>query len=164
MKWRNSKERELLSSGGNREATLPNKANPNPDLSDLNSELHLEEQDKQSGTSYSMDSVLESCMIDRIDDDEYDDEEDDEPILEVKEEEVMSPDSSGVKVQDDTYLNTTSMYKNYSPIKQYTIDSNYANNKQRYYIENSERPLNLVTTNEVYSNNEDSDEEEINVS
>ena len=35
MKWRNSKERELLSSGGSRESTLPNKSNPNPDLSDL---------------------------------------------------------------------------------------------------------------------------------
>lgn len=36
MKWRNSKERELLSSGGSREITLPNKNNPNPDLSDVN--------------------------------------------------------------------------------------------------------------------------------
>ncbi|XP_017539429.1 homeobox protein DBX1-B [Pygocentrus nattereri] len=35
MKWRNSKERELLSSGGCREQTLPTKANPNPDLSDV---------------------------------------------------------------------------------------------------------------------------------
>ncbi|NP_001158370.1 developing brain homeobox 1 [Saccoglossus kowalevskii] len=35
MKWRNSKERELLSSGGSRESTLPNKSNPNPDLSDV---------------------------------------------------------------------------------------------------------------------------------
>ncbi|GAB1601708.1 hypothetical protein Ahia01_000449200 [Argonauta hians] len=35
MKWRNSKERELLSSGGTRESTLPNKNNPNPDLSDV---------------------------------------------------------------------------------------------------------------------------------
>ncbi|XP_033610833.1 homeobox protein invected [Cryptotermes secundus] len=34
MKWRNSKERELLASGGSREQTLPNKNNPNPDLSD----------------------------------------------------------------------------------------------------------------------------------
>ena len=38
MKWRNSKERELLSSGGSRESTLPNKSNPNPDLSDLKHE------------------------------------------------------------------------------------------------------------------------------
>ncbi|XP_064482727.1 homeobox protein BarH-like 1 isoform X2 [Ornithodoros turicata] len=35
MKWRNSKERELLSSGGSREQTLPTKTNPNPDLSDV---------------------------------------------------------------------------------------------------------------------------------
>ncbi|KAA0724508.1 Homeobox protein DBX1-B [Triplophysa tibetana] len=35
MKWRNSKERELLSSGGCREQTLPTKMNPNPDLSDV---------------------------------------------------------------------------------------------------------------------------------
>ena len=34
MKWRNSKERELLSVGGTRETTLPRKDNPNPDLSD----------------------------------------------------------------------------------------------------------------------------------
>ncbi|KAF6208185.1 hypothetical protein GE061_016637 [Apolygus lucorum] len=32
MKWRNSKERELLASGGSREQTLPNKNNPHPDL------------------------------------------------------------------------------------------------------------------------------------
>lgn len=35
MKWRNSKERELLASGGSREQTLPTKNNPNPDLSDV---------------------------------------------------------------------------------------------------------------------------------
>lgn len=34
MKWRNSKERELLASGGSRDQTLPNKNNPHPDLSD----------------------------------------------------------------------------------------------------------------------------------
>ncbi|XP_065571538.1 homeobox protein DBX1-like [Artemia franciscana] len=34
MKWRNSKERELLAAGGSREQTLPTKSNPNPDLSD----------------------------------------------------------------------------------------------------------------------------------
>ena len=38
MKWRNSKERELLASGGSREQTLPNKNNPNPDLSDADSD------------------------------------------------------------------------------------------------------------------------------
>lgn len=35
MKWRNSKERELLSAGGSREQTLPTRSNPNPDLSDV---------------------------------------------------------------------------------------------------------------------------------
>ena len=35
MKWRNSKERELLSSGGgNRDTTIPSKENPHPDLTD----------------------------------------------------------------------------------------------------------------------------------
>ena len=34
MKWRNSKERELIAHGGSREQTLPTKQNPNPDLSD----------------------------------------------------------------------------------------------------------------------------------
>jgi len=34
MKWRNTKERELLSVGGSRDTTLPGKDNPNPDLSD----------------------------------------------------------------------------------------------------------------------------------
>ena len=34
MKWRNSKERELLSQGGTREQTHPTKDNQNPDLSD----------------------------------------------------------------------------------------------------------------------------------
>ncbi|CAL4121720.1 unnamed protein product [Meganyctiphanes norvegica] len=38
MKWRNSKERELLASGGSREQTLPTKNNPNPDLSDVTDE------------------------------------------------------------------------------------------------------------------------------
>jgi len=35
MKWRNSKERELLSAGaGSRDVTLPGRDNPHPDLSD----------------------------------------------------------------------------------------------------------------------------------
>lgn len=38
MKWRNSKERELLAAGGTREQTLPTKNNPNPDLSDVGEE------------------------------------------------------------------------------------------------------------------------------
>lgn len=36
MKWRNTKERELLASGGgNRDSTIPHKDNPNPDLTDV---------------------------------------------------------------------------------------------------------------------------------
>ncbi|XP_075217826.1 homeobox protein Dbx [Lycorma delicatula] len=51
MKWRNSKERELLASGGSREQTLPNKNNPHPDLSDLETDRNkadsmLEEEDE----------------------------------------------------------------------------------------------------------------------
>ena len=38
MKWRNSKERELIAQGGCREQTLPTKNNPNPDLSDPQSQ------------------------------------------------------------------------------------------------------------------------------
>ena len=41
MKWRNSKERELLSSGSSRDVTLPSKGNPNPDLSDVQSEKRV---------------------------------------------------------------------------------------------------------------------------
>ncbi|XP_075898766.1 homeobox protein DBX1-B-like [Nelusetta ayraudi] len=37
MKWRNSKERELLSTGGCRQQTLPTKTNPHPDLTDVGS-------------------------------------------------------------------------------------------------------------------------------
>ncbi|TNN00101.1 hypothetical protein fugu_011347 [Takifugu bimaculatus] len=40
MKWRNSKERELLSTGGCRQQTLPTKTNPHPDLTDVGSTLH----------------------------------------------------------------------------------------------------------------------------
>uniref|UniRef100_A0A4W4HN03 Homeobox domain-containing protein n=1 Tax=Electrophorus electricus TaxID=8005 RepID=A0A4W4HN03_ELEEL len=43
MKWRNSKERELLSSGGCREQTLPTKTNPHPDLSDVGKKSSEEE-------------------------------------------------------------------------------------------------------------------------
>ncbi|XP_023674916.1 homeobox protein DBX1-B [Paramormyrops kingsleyae] len=44
MKWRNSKERELLSSGGCREQTLPTKLNPHPDLSDVGKKSSGEEE------------------------------------------------------------------------------------------------------------------------
>ncbi|XP_057706879.1 homeobox protein DBX1-A [Corythoichthys intestinalis] len=46
MKWRNSKERELLSSGGCREQTLPTKANPHPDLSDVGKKSEDEEDEE----------------------------------------------------------------------------------------------------------------------
>ncbi|XP_063802133.1 homeobox protein DBX1 [Pseudophryne corroboree] len=48
MKWRNSKERELLSSGGCREQTLPTKFNPNPDLSDVGKKILEGEEDALS--------------------------------------------------------------------------------------------------------------------
>lgn len=47
MKWRNSKERELLSSGGCREQTLPTKANPNPDLSDVGKKSSADEEEDE---------------------------------------------------------------------------------------------------------------------
>uniref|UniRef100_A0A3Q0SZV7 Developing brain homeobox 1a n=1 Tax=Amphilophus citrinellus TaxID=61819 RepID=A0A3Q0SZV7_AMPCI len=40
MKWRNSKERELLSTGGCRQQTLPTKTNPHPDLTDVGTYCH----------------------------------------------------------------------------------------------------------------------------
>lgn len=48
MKWRNSKERELLSSGGCREQTLPTKTNPHPDLSDVGKKSSAEEEDDET--------------------------------------------------------------------------------------------------------------------
>ncbi|KAG9352110.1 hypothetical protein JZ751_020523 [Albula glossodonta] len=45
MKWRNSKERELLSSGGCREQTLPTRMNPNPDLTDVGKKSSGEEEE-----------------------------------------------------------------------------------------------------------------------
>ncbi|XP_049676770.1 homeobox protein DBX1 [Accipiter gentilis] len=47
MKWRNSKERELLSSGGCREQTLPTKFNPHPDLSDVGKKCTGEEEEEE---------------------------------------------------------------------------------------------------------------------
>ncbi|XP_022125651.2 homeobox protein DBX1 [Pieris rapae] len=55
MKWRNSKERELLASGGSREQTLPNKNNPHPDLSDA-------EADKQKLSPLPEDEELKNKM------------------------------------------------------------------------------------------------------
>ncbi|XP_056135155.1 homeobox protein DBX1-A [Lampris incognitus] len=47
MKWRNSKERELLSSGGCREQTLPTKTNPHPDLSDVGKKSSADEEEDE---------------------------------------------------------------------------------------------------------------------
>lgn len=47
MKWRNSKERELIAHGGCREQTLPTKNNPNPDLSDPRPQLHQHQDQHQ---------------------------------------------------------------------------------------------------------------------
>lgn len=47
MKWRNSKERELLSSGGCREQTLPTKTNPHPDLSDVGKKSSAEDEEEE---------------------------------------------------------------------------------------------------------------------
>ncbi|ERE78766.1 homeobox protein DBX1-like protein [Cricetulus griseus] len=49
MKWRNSKERELLSSGGCREQTLPTKLNPHPDLSDVGQKGPGDEEEDSPG-------------------------------------------------------------------------------------------------------------------
>lgn len=49
MKWRNSKERELLSSGGCREQTLPTKLNPHPDLSDVGQKGPGDEEEEDEG-------------------------------------------------------------------------------------------------------------------
>ncbi|KAL0629194.1 Homeobox protein DBX1 [Plecturocebus cupreus] len=49
MKWRNSKERELLSSGGCREQTLPTKLNPHPDLSDVGQKGPGDEEEEEEG-------------------------------------------------------------------------------------------------------------------
>ncbi|XP_050074017.1 homeobox protein Hmx [Anopheles maculipalpis] len=50
MKWRNSKERELLANGGSRDQTLPNKNNPNPDLSDARTDRQTSLSPAPSGS------------------------------------------------------------------------------------------------------------------
>lgn len=58
MKWRNSKERELLSSGGCREQTLPTKTNPHPDLSDVGKKSSAEEEeDDEEEDHFGIESV-----------------------------------------------------------------------------------------------------------
>lgn len=55
MKWRNSKERELLASGGSREQTLPTKNNPNPDLSDVKEEHLLSPKQSEAASGLFLD-------------------------------------------------------------------------------------------------------------
>ncbi|XP_061558151.1 homeobox protein DBX1-A [Phycodurus eques] len=61
MKWRNSKERELLSSGGCREQTLPTKANPHPDLSDVGKKSEDEDEDEEE--AFGRQTTPGSCGI-----------------------------------------------------------------------------------------------------
>lgn len=93
MKWRNSKERELLSSGGSREATIPSKDNPKPDLSDelglhttspirtesnlINSEMYEPLDLRGSSTHPALIGDMESSKMESEDDEEDDDEESD---------------------------------------------------------------------------------------
>jgi len=73
MKWRNSKERELLASGGSRSQTLPTKNNPHPDLSDSELEraarsaaaLHLKPTPPPPTTPLPMDQAA-TCCADEI--------------------------------------------------------------------------------------------------
>ncbi|XP_077322755.1 homeobox protein DBX1 [Lithobates pipiens] len=84
MKWRNSKERELLSAGGCREQTLPTKFNPNPDLSDVGkktlegeddglpyqrTELHLEVERQLPSSPYHSSSHSKNSDLSESDSD-----------------------------------------------------------------------------------------------
>lgn len=57
MKWRNSKERELLSTGGCRQQTLPTRTNPHPDLTDVGSSLHPRSNRTAAGSQRSRDPL-----------------------------------------------------------------------------------------------------------
>ncbi|XP_010899462.2 homeobox protein DBX1-A [Esox lucius] len=61
MKWRNSKERELLSSGGCREQTLPTKTNPHPDLSDVGKKSSAEEEDEMEDDPFGVRGATGLC-------------------------------------------------------------------------------------------------------
>ncbi|KAJ2943270.1 hypothetical protein O0L34_g12075 [Tuta absoluta] len=85
MKWRNSKERELLASGGSREQTLPNKNNPHPDLSDAEADkpklspLSIEEDEKNKFLAGTSQEFFENKMAANYnrefqDDDDFDSE------------------------------------------------------------------------------------------
>jgi len=58
MKWRNSKERELLSSGGCREQTLPTKANPHPDLSDVGKKSSAEDDEEEEEEAFGRERMM----------------------------------------------------------------------------------------------------------
>ncbi|KAH3877520.1 homeobox protein DBX1-like [Dreissena polymorpha] len=68
MKWRNSKERELLSSGGSRDNTLPNKNNQTPDLNDVNtkdtSDVEDNSEPEYSGESSTLENRPEETVSD----------------------------------------------------------------------------------------------------
>lgn len=83
MKWRNSKERELLSSGGNRDATIPSKENPHPDLTDtpgvMTSKNNNQQMDLTPGSQSNLLDYSSHQQMDRsFDDDEDDDIMEDE--------------------------------------------------------------------------------------
>ena len=98
MKWRNSKERELLSSGGNRDSTIPSKENPNPDLSDLpddhmmaSEHAQMDYDVKHMSHDHSMGSAdlerftggaedldFQTSHLDQYEDDNFSDSEDEE--------------------------------------------------------------------------------------
>lgn len=77
MKWRNSKERELLSQGGNREQTLPSKDNQNPDLSDP-------QEHSGFGDFIDLNNITENSWSGTNNlDDELDDDDDDDDDIEI---------------------------------------------------------------------------------
>lgn len=86
MKWRNSKERELLSAGGSREQTLPTRNNPNPDLSDVgetvkrissSSSSSAMDMNALSTTAQALPNESNTNSCDDYDDDADEDSEDD---------------------------------------------------------------------------------------
>ena len=62
MKWRNSKERELIAQGGCREQTLPTKNNPNPDLSDPQQKPQQQDPDYFWLAMFAPDNLLERSI------------------------------------------------------------------------------------------------------
>jgi len=88
MKWRNSKERELLSSGGSRESTLPIKGNDGQNceqISDTNDNEHIAdksgsectnniEEDTDFNASLSIDLEHAHSSYSQSDDSESEDE------------------------------------------------------------------------------------------